>query len=53
MGECCLEVREENTAALNLYSKLGYKTIGRLEKYYGTAHGLYLRKILVQENPSS
>ena len=53
IGECRLEVREDNTAALNLYSKLGYKTIGRLEKYYGTAHGLYLRKILVQENPSS
>ena len=45
--ECRLEVRENNTAALNLYLKLGYKKIGRLEKYYGTAHGLYLQKSLL------
>jgi ribosomal-protein-alanine acetyltransferase len=44
--ECRLEVRENNTAALNLYRKLGYKKIGKLEKYYGTAHGLYLQKSL-------
>jgi ribosomal-protein-alanine N-acetyltransferase len=44
--ECRLEVRENNTAALKLYQKLGYKKIGRLEKYYGTAHGLYLQKSL-------
>jgi ribosomal-protein-alanine N-acetyltransferase len=44
--ECCLEVRENNTAALNLYKKLGYIKIGRLEKYYGCAHGLYLKKTL-------
>ncbi len=44
--ECRLEVRENNVAALNLYKKLGYTKIGRLEKYYGCAHGLYLRKIL-------
>ncbi len=44
--ECRLEVREKNTAALSLYEKLGYKKVGRLEKYYGDAHGLYLRKIL-------
>ncbi|MEM2998940.1 MAG: ribosomal protein S18-alanine N-acetyltransferase [Candidatus Bathyarchaeia archaeon] len=44
--ECRLEVREDNVAALNLYRKLGYKVIGKLEKYYGVAHGLYLRKSL-------
>ena len=44
--ECRLEVRENNAAALNLYQKLGYSKIGKLEKYYGTAHGLYLNKSL-------
>ena len=44
--ECRLEVRENNLAALNLYKKLGYTKIGRLEKYYGCAHGLYLKKNL-------
>ncbi|MEM3378561.1 MAG: ribosomal protein S18-alanine N-acetyltransferase [Candidatus Bathyarchaeia archaeon] len=44
--ECRLEVREDNVAALNLYRKLGYKVVGKLEKYYGVAHGLYLGKSL-------
>ncbi len=44
--ECRLEVREDNVAALNLYQKLGYKKVGKLEKYYGEAHGLYLQKAL-------
>jgi ribosomal-protein-alanine acetyltransferase len=44
--ECRLEVREDNAAALNLYKKLGYKKRGKLEKYYGDAHGLYLKKTL-------
>ena len=44
--ESRLEVREGNVAALNLYQRLGYKKVGRLEKYYGTAHGLYLKKAL-------
>jgi ribosomal-protein-alanine acetyltransferase len=44
--ECRLEVREDNVAALNLYQKLGYKKVGKLEKYYGNAHGLYLQKTL-------
>jgi ribosomal-protein-alanine acetyltransferase len=44
--ECRLEVREDNVAALNLYQKLGYKKVGKLEKYYGEAHGLYLQKTL-------
>jgi ribosomal-protein-alanine N-acetyltransferase len=46
INECRLEVRENNFAALNLYKKLGYIRIGRLEKYYGCAHGLYLKKTL-------
>jgi len=41
-----LEVREDNVAALNLYQKLGYKKIGKLEQYYGNVHGLYLKKTL-------
>ena len=44
--ECRLEVREGNAAAINLYLKLGYRKMGRLEKYYGDAHGLYLQKTL-------
>lgn len=44
--ECRLEVREDNVAALDLYQKLGYKKVGKLEKYYGDAHGLYLQKTL-------
>ena len=47
VGECRLEVREGNAAAISLYLKLGYRRIGRLEKYYGDAHGLYLRKTLL------
>ena len=44
--ECRLEVREGNEAAINLYLKLGYTKISRLERYYGDAHGFYLQKIL-------
>lgn len=44
--ECLLEVRESNVAALSLYQKLGYEKVGKLEKYYGNAHGLCLKKIL-------
>jgi ribosomal-protein-alanine acetyltransferase len=44
--ECRLEVREDNVAASNLYQKLGYKKVGKLEKYYGDGHGLYLKKAL-------
>ena len=41
-----LEVREDNAAAISLYEKLGYKRVGKLERYYGDAHGLYLKKAL-------
>ena len=44
--ESRLEVREDNTAAISLYEKLGYKRAGKLERYYGDAHGLYLKKTL-------
>jgi len=44
ISECHLEVREDNSSALKLYSKSGYQKISRLEKYYGKAHGLYLKK---------
>lgn len=46
ISECHLEVREDNLPALKLYQNNGYQKIGRLEKYYGKAHGLYLKKIL-------
>jgi ribosomal-protein-alanine N-acetyltransferase len=41
-----LEVREDNVAAIGLYNKLGYEVVGRLKNYYGSAHGIYLRKAL-------
>ncbi len=44
--ESRLEVREDNVAAISLYQKLGYKSVGKLEKYYGNAHGLYFKKCL-------
>jgi ribosomal-protein-alanine acetyltransferase len=44
--ESRLEVRENNIAAISLYEKLGYRQVGKLEKYYGDTHGLYLKKIL-------
>ena len=43
---CCLEVREDNIAALSLYEKFGYKRVGRLENYYDNAHGIVLRRVL-------
>ena len=46
ISECHLEVREDNTAALKLYLNSQYQKIGRLEKYYGKSHGLYLKKSL-------
>lgn len=45
---CCLEAREDNVPALNLYRKLGYEKAGKLEHYYGRAHGVALKKILSQ-----
>jgi ribosomal-protein-alanine acetyltransferase len=44
--ECRLEVREDNHAAIKLYKALGYQTVGKLERYYGSKHGLYLKKAL-------
>ena len=44
--ESHLEVREDNVAASNLYQKLGYRKEGKLDKYYGDAHGLCLKKTL-------
>jgi ribosomal-protein-alanine acetyltransferase len=42
----CLEVKEDNLAALSLYKKSGYKKIAKLKNYYGNAHGIYFRKDL-------
>lgn len=41
-----LEVRENNLPALNLYRKLGYRQTAKLTRYYGSKHGLYLKKTL-------
>lgn len=41
-----LEVREDNVAAISLYTKLGYQKIGKLKNYYGNAHGIYFKKVL-------
>jgi ribosomal-protein-alanine N-acetyltransferase len=46
ISECRLEVREDNHAAIKLYHKLGYQTMGKLERYYGNKHGFYLKKAL-------
>jgi [ribosomal protein S18]-alanine N-acetyltransferase len=46
IAECRLEVREDNHPAIKLYHTLGYQTMGKLERYYGTKHGLYLKKTL-------
>jgi ribosomal protein S18 acetylase RimI-like enzyme len=44
--ESRLEVREDNHSAIKLYKTLGYQTVGKIEKYYGTKHGIYLKKNL-------
>ena len=46
ISECRLEVREDNHVAIKLYQTLGYQTVGKLERYYGLKHGLYLKKTL-------
>jgi len=46
ISECRLEVREDNNAAIKLYSKLGYRITDKLERYSGKKHGLYLKKSL-------
>lgn len=46
VGECRLEVRQDNNAAVKLYGRLGYVAVGLLEGYYGKKHGLYLKKKL-------
>ncbi len=46
IGECHLEVREDNASALKLYQNTGYQKISKLEKYYGKKHGFYLKKTL-------
>jgi ribosomal protein S18 acetylase RimI-like enzyme len=50
--ETRLEVREDNIAAISLYQKLGYKKVGKLERYYGDAHGLYFKKSLASPEDS-
>lgn len=44
--KCRLEVREDNIAAIKLYSKLGYKRAGKLPYYYKDKHGILFEKNL-------
>lgn len=44
--ESRLEVREDNHTAIKLYQTMGYKTLGKLENYYGKKHGVYFQKTL-------
>jgi ribosomal-protein-alanine acetyltransferase len=44
--ESRLEVRDDNQPAIKLYKTLSYQIVGKLEKYYGEKHGLYLKKTL-------
>lgn len=43
---CCLEVRRDNMAALELYRKNGYVEREELKHYYRGAHGVLLEKEL-------
>ncbi|MFW6111245.1 MAG: ribosomal protein S18-alanine N-acetyltransferase [Thermoproteota archaeon] len=43
---CSLEVREDNTPALNLYQKAGYHSHSILPNYYGDEDGVLLQKNL-------
>lgn len=43
---CYLEAREDNFAALRLYERMGYARIGKLKGYYGSTHGVCLKKVL-------
>jgi ribosomal-protein-alanine acetyltransferase len=47
IGECRLEVREDNHSAIKLYESLGYQSMGKLENYYGKKHGLYFKKSFI------
>jgi ribosomal-protein-alanine N-acetyltransferase len=46
ISECRLEVREDNHHAIKLYQTLNYQIVAKLERYYGTKHGIYLKKTL-------
>ncbi len=44
--KCCLEVMEGNTPALQLYSKMGYRKVGVIKRYYGNRDGIVMEKAL-------
>ena len=41
-----LEVRESNTKAINLYTKLGFKEINKRIKYYGNEDALIMERVI-------
>ena len=44
-----LEVKESNQAAINLYSKCGFKEINRRKKYYGNEDAIIMKKVISNE----
>lgn len=44
LEECILEVRVSNTAAINLYKKLGFKIVSQIPFYYMDGEHAYLMK---------
>ncbi len=41
-----LEVRQSNTKARNLYTKLGFKEINKRNKYYGNEDALIMERVI-------
>lgn len=44
LEECILEVRVSNTAAINLYRKLGFETVSQIPFYYMDGEHAYLMR---------
>jgi ribosomal-protein-alanine N-acetyltransferase len=44
LEECILEVRVSNTAAINLYRKLGFEIVSQIPFYYMDGEHAYLMK---------
>ncbi len=44
-----LEVRESNDAAIKLYEKLGFKSVGKRPKYYGNEDAIIMWRIIADE----
>ncbi len=49
LEECVLEVRVSNTAAINLYRKLGFEIVSQIPFYYMDGEHAYLMKVKLTE----